>query len=32
MCDISAIEHSDASVEQWSLGNVPIEVCDLLNL
>lgn len=26
MCDISAVEHSDASVEQWSLGNIPIEI------
>jgi hypothetical protein len=32
MCDVSADEHSDISVEQWSLGNIPIEVCHLLNL
>jgi hypothetical protein len=31
MCDVSTVEHIDTSAEQWSLGNVPVEVCDLLN-
>jgi hypothetical protein len=32
MCDISVVEDTDASVEQWSLGNIPVEVCVILNL
>jgi hypothetical protein len=31
MCDVSTVEHVDTSVEQWCLGNIPVEVCDLLN-
>jgi hypothetical protein len=26
MCDVFAVENSDASVEQWSLGNIPTEI------
>jgi hypothetical protein len=32
MCDVSVVEDTDASVEQWSLGNIPVEVCVILNL
>jgi len=32
MCDVSVVEDTDASVEQWSLGNIPVEVCFILNL
>jgi len=32
MCDVSVVEDTDASGEQWSLGNIPIEVCVILNL
>jgi hypothetical protein len=32
MCDVSVVEDTDASVEQWSLGNIPVEVCVNLNL
>jgi len=32
MCDVSVVEDTDGSVEQWSLGNIPVEVCVILNL
>jgi len=32
MCDVSVVKDTDASVEQWSLGNIPVEVCVILNL
>jgi hypothetical protein len=32
MCDVSVVEDTDANVEQWSLGNIPVEVCVVLNL
>jgi hypothetical protein len=32
MCDVSVVEDTDASVERWSLGNIPVEVCVILNL
>jgi hypothetical protein len=32
MCDASVDEDTDTSVEQWSLGNIPVEVCGPLNL
>jgi hypothetical protein len=32
MCDVPVVEDTDASVEQWSLGNIPVEVCVTLNL
>jgi hypothetical protein len=31
MCDVSVVD-TDASDEQWSLGNIPVEVCAILNL
>lgn len=26
MCDVSVVEDTDANVEQWSLGNIPVEI------
>jgi hypothetical protein len=31
MCETSMAGHTDTSVERWSLGNIPEEVCDQLD-
>lgn len=31
MYETSVVAHTDTSVERWSLGNIPVEVCDQLD-
>lgn len=31
MCDASVVEDTGTNSEQWSLGNIPVEVCGPLN-